>query len=917
MLTGGLPFTGSSPLEVMQNVLSRRVPMVTDKRVDVPDAISRIIQKMVHKNIDDRYHSASGVKFDLKEVQRLLADGDYAALSSFEVATNDVNPYFRLPTSLVGRDRERQLMAEILERVPLLANAKNASVSQHNLSSSLSSDSSANGSQRSYNPAIQEGHVSEGMSVTQPSSSTSAQTPDSRSGDALNDTSKNTPLDSDEVAVVDDTSSSMAVSGVRLTPPESQQYEGGAPMERTNSAHSADGSILPYRTTRRYRRDSKTEVIVLSGAPGLGKSSLIQDLQPTVRNRGYFCSGKFDQSKKTPFAPVLAAMSSLFRQIFSEPDLHSPFHSDLRAFIRPVWSVLHSTLGLPEWLLSDGAEPVPNRPERPGGLRRRSSPTVLPVTATRSSVSGLSKAKSTEATRISATPRGARFQQIYLDFLRFLSAQKLIVFCLDDITFADDESLDLLQGIQDARIPLVLLLTCRERTSLGAKSRALTEGNVANITVIELKPLSEPQVTEYVAATLHRSADYVFPLVAVVYEKTGGNPFFVREMLDTCYRRHCITYNWKDSRWTYNLDQVFSCFQSEGYGTQINNDFIIARLQDLPANTRKFLAWAAIVGNTFSFNLVKSLMAGSGFNNTRNDDKVQEHQSTSPHKADLIRQASQDAVRGLQTAISAYLITQGADDDQFSFCHDRYQQAATLLPECGNIKEMHFAVAQVMMLRPVDDLNLYDVSSQVCAAIDLVKTRCAIRAEHRKLLVRAANKAIATGGRASALTYLTNALTLLQRNPWDDDVTDADYQETLKLFLQTAEAYWLQGFVEPALALLKTTSRKARSPVDRTPSCLLHSRILARRGDSAGALATLTKGLLDLGVEIPQLTMQECDARFLQLKPILEDGSAIGSLTKPLSTDAALNACGALLSEAMAGVFWSNPVVCKSPQRWL
>jgi serine/threonine protein kinase len=56
MLCGETPFNGTTPLDVMQNVLNKRIPLVTSKRIDVPDALSSVIQRMTQKNIEERYH---------------------------------------------------------------------------------------------------------------------------------------------------------------------------------------------------------------------------------------------------------------------------------------------------------------------------------------------------------------------------------------------------------------------------------------------------------------------------------------------------------------------------------------------------------------------------------------------------------------------------------------------------------------------------------------------------------------------------------------------------------------------------------------------------------------------------------------------------------------------------------------------
>lgn len=116
MLTGAPAFAGKTPLEIMQNVLSRRLPSATGVRADVPDALSAVIQKMTHKAMDERYNSASGVKHDLQVLKKILTDGDTDALTSFTVAQNDISCFFKLPTHLVGRQEQRQTIVDVIER---------------------------------------------------------------------------------------------------------------------------------------------------------------------------------------------------------------------------------------------------------------------------------------------------------------------------------------------------------------------------------------------------------------------------------------------------------------------------------------------------------------------------------------------------------------------------------------------------------------------------------------------------------------------------------------------------------------------------------------------------------------------------------------------------------------------------------
>src|SRR5215470_10760872 len=67
------------------------------------------------------------------------------------------------------------------------------------------------------------------------------------------------------------------------------------------------------------------ELVLVSGYPGIGKSSVVNELQPLlVPPRGLFASGKFDQLKRDiPYATLAQALQSLIRPLLgkSEADL--------------------------------------------------------------------------------------------------------------------------------------------------------------------------------------------------------------------------------------------------------------------------------------------------------------------------------------------------------------------------------------------------------------------------------------------------------------------------------------------------------------------------------------------------------------------------------------------------------------------
>lgn len=161
----------------------------------------------------------------------------------------------------------------------------------------------------------------------------------------------------------------------------------------------------------------------------------------------------------------MKAMSSLFRQIFSERDVSSNYHNVIRASVRSIWGMLHSLLGLPENLLAQAgpSSSVNTTSVTPQQQRyTRSGKAETPIkdsTSTHSGFSSLSNNQSTsDFLRGPASTKSLRFMNTFLEVLRVLSHNKLICLCLEDLQYADEESLDLIMNIVKAKIRIVLMV---------------------------------------------------------------------------------------------------------------------------------------------------------------------------------------------------------------------------------------------------------------------------------------------------------------------------------------------------------------------------------------------------------------------------------------------------------------------------
>jgi signal transduction histidine kinase/predicted ATPase/CheY-like chemotaxis protein/serine/threonine protein kinase len=923
LLTQQLVFQGDSPLDIVQAVLGRRIPSVTAIRMDVPEVVGRIIQKCTAKNVADRYYSAGGLRYDLVAVQKMLSDGDSAALRDWPIGSRDVSSSFRLPTGMLGREQERAEFVQLIERV-----AKNHFLTQ-NGSTTRNSDASSHGTD--LNEAGD--GSSDGGSSTGGANRNSPSIPQadnkSKSG-----SQQSPPVATDSAATSLSTMSSgvSTLSGGPRVPRAWDRHSlldsnhAGDGLNSDPSRHgatvvtdSSSASLARQLGSAKFRRQGHCEIVLIEGAGGLGKSCLVQSVLPDARRRGYCATAKFDRARRTPFGPLLKLLSSLFRQVQGERNTDTAFHQSLRQYVQPVWPMLHKILDLPEFLLPPPPVDSPvarssssTQTSRPNLKRRGSSPDTssVPTPSTLRASSGSAAPSSRDFLRAGASTKTNRLMTTFLEVLRVFTQHKFICFCLDDLQYADDESLELISQIISVRLKLMLIITYRpediapeavRKLLTPPKSDDFPKGGGPRTTKITLAPLGEEDIVRYVSATLSLPKERVLPLALVIQSKTAGNPFYMREMLSAGYRKKCIWYDYIAGHWKYDLDKLFDQFQGEQDYDVLDTAFITRRLSELPAASRTILAWAALLGQTFSFDLICKLMSGQRYVDDHTEDVGEPLVAAS---------CEVDVVAGLEAAIQAFIIIPCDRDDHFRFAHDRYIQAAAALKEC-NARWMHFEIAQVLLKHYSTNPRLRDnAAAHICESVDIIKKRVPHRRAFRNLLFERAHEATESGARPTAAKYFSNAVALLQSNPWDESAEDVSYDETLQIYLQAAECYLFMGHQSAAGVLLQTVFDHARTDLDKAPAWVLQSRILAQGGDSNEALASLKQCLAALDVVVDDCpTLEKCDEHFERLSEKIRTTDRKLVLNPPTTVDPMLASIGAVLAETTSAGWWTECTV--------
>jgi PAS domain S-box-containing protein len=114
LFTGVLPFVAADPLEWVHCHVARQ-PAAPAERRDVPEPLSDIVMRLLAKNAEDRYQTASGLEGDLR---RCLQEWQrHSRIDPFPLGTADSPDRLLIPERLYGREREVDALLAAFDRV--------------------------------------------------------------------------------------------------------------------------------------------------------------------------------------------------------------------------------------------------------------------------------------------------------------------------------------------------------------------------------------------------------------------------------------------------------------------------------------------------------------------------------------------------------------------------------------------------------------------------------------------------------------------------------------------------------------------------------------------------------------------------------------------------------------------------------
>lgn len=514
-------------------------------------------------------------------------------------------------------------------------------------------------------------------------------------------------------------------------------------------------------------------VVTVTGPTGVGKSALVAEGARVLAATGASIAiGRYDEQSSRPLMGIIEALHAAIRLALALPDREL-------AQVRERACVAVAECGpafvdmVPKLRLL--VPEVPAVPELP------------PAEARNRTLAGLDA-----LARSLHTP-----------------ARRLVLF-LDDLHWADAPSIELLDRLllnPEGRPTLILAWRDADDGAGGPLVQAFARLPPETLHAVHLGPLGVAEITELVAETLScpptRAAELAGPLTA----KSGGNPYFVVQLLESLHERGGLRFDPTARGWTWAESDVALIEVADSVAVLLAD-----RLRGLPAATRQAVAVAARLGQRVRIVLL----------------------------ATALSEPIETIAAVLEPALVAGHLLLSTDGGAVSFAHHRVRQAAlATAPE----EEIDVAELARRLASHSDGVDVFVVADRCAEAMaSPVADRDAI--PFAKALARAACAARIVGATGAALGYAEQGVRALGG--------------------QEARELWLELHLEGARASVISTDRTPTpdfisvlmaSSIDK-PSrnrvrALGVDRYIARWENDAALDGTIA-ALAELGVVVPK-----------------------------------------------------------------
>jgi predicted ATPase len=393
---------------------------------------------------------------------------------------------------------------------------------------------------------------------------------------------------------------------------------------------------------------------------------------------------------------------------------------------------------------------------------------------------------------------------------------------------------------------------------------------------IHVGDLSLQELTQFVASALRMGGESANPenddplstlreeLVQVIYDKTRGNIFFSKQILEQMYREGFLEFSRVSLQWCWHLDGNLHDFLSNDVLQAVS-----AKLMSLSPLLQHALTVAAYIRTTFDLDTLYFLLNCTYLGQKRRQNATSTT-GTSDSTAEKLANL-ESLAKLLDSAVLEGLLSNSTGSKKYSFEHDRIQQAAFELVPTGRQRDKFrldighglLSVASGKRAHSSDifSFDALGVLSRVpadrewmlfTAADHINASQCedASSPTATELLTalnyHVGNVAASKAAYETASSYLMLAKQHLQCNC--KDVWKTQYDLTLKIFSKLVDVELWRGNFVLARKLSVDILANARTADDRLPTQLALAKAFGREEKHSESLQNAVSALRALRV---------------------------------------------------------------------
>jgi predicted ATPase len=607
------------------------------------------------------------------------------------------------------------------------------------------------------------------------------------------------------------------------------------------------------RTSNRSK--STSEVVLIEGDSGTGKTALVEAFRQSVAGKQcLFCLGKFDQEGDLgePYSAITDCLNVLHENLHElDPEAEAEFRKELGVEARVLSKILPSTRDLFACATDDSYDDYSTTSETPttsGGSHGRGSWS----SAGPSFRLGDDDFKSHRSFE--------RLQVAMRAVVRAVSIQYPVIFVMEDLHWADEESVRLLKTlISDKQAGRFMFVGIHRMVGPDHVAIASLKAELRpeDLTTIHLDALSVDDISGIASSLLGREEDEVEPLAEVIHRKTGGNAFFAVQFLRLLCDKELISYSIHTYRWEWDLARIVA-------ETQVADnvlDILSGKIRSLPEELQFALTTAACLGSSrfdakTLLRIMQSYKVGEGDDNlsVAKQESSLEIGGHGRRMIDLGRLAKLQTLLGI--AVKEGLLEK-LGSRKYKFSHDRIKESAYALLLDGDEKlRLHLHIGRQLLQLNSALMKANEQSSDPLVLLAVyhmnIGSKMIVKSDEKVELARRNDQAAEISFGMSAFLpagdLLVTGLSLLD----PDTRWEHHYDLTLRLTSMLAHVQFCCGKHEASRRMVDEVLNHARSLDDKLG--VYRSLILSLwQNEEQDATLDVTLSVLEqLGIHIPR-----------------------------------------------------------------